>query len=103
MGNINGPAIAGQCPQLIDDSVLIDEFKNLKKSGSGRTPEEECSRVCGRIFQPLCGRKYTQIDASMKRPNVFLLNKKAKNLLEFLLNQECAINYNFSIFFLLYK
>merc|ERR1712141_118213 len=35
----------GQCPKLIDDSVLIEEFK-VKKSGS---PKKNCLTVCSRM------------------------------------------------------
>lgn len=43
----------GQCPQLIDDSVLIEEFK-VKKSGSS---EKNCFTVCSRMYQPVCAKK----------------------------------------------
>merc|ERR1711981_1467980 len=54
---------SGQCPQLIDDSVLIEEFK-VKKSGSSETvfyrdfrSGRNCFIVCPRMYQPLCGKK----------------------------------------------
>jgi coxsackievirus/adenovirus receptor len=78
---VHGPAIAGQCPQLIDDTVLIDDFQTLKKSSSGRVAEDECNQVCGRIFRPVCGRKNKQTYANRcehKKAECFLAKQQGK-------------------------